>query len=131
MAEYNAIMNGLGATSDMVSVKMSNGTASIPRSVYNQLEPLYTKAYGIAYTYNLPEPKWDKFLEGKGNEVIVELAFQAYEKNPNQGGDWAYEVLNVINNNPNPNNKKKIIIAIAAAVILGGALILTSNKRKK
>ena len=121
----------MAANTDYVTVKLKNGSTQIPKSVYTQLEPLYTKAYGISYTYNLPEPTWDEILAGKGNEYLVKLAYQAYEKDPNKIGDWAYEALTIISTNPNPDNKKKIIIAAVAALLVGGIVIATSNSKKK
>ena len=102
---FNSILNGSLGDTEVVKINFSDGTStSVPKDLYNKLYKLYDTAYGIAYTYNLPQPKWEHFVEGIGESVITELAYLAFAKNPSKTGSWADVVKERISKYPAPTN---------------------------
>ena len=102
---FNSILNGSLGNTEVVKINFSDGTStSVPKDLYNKLYKLYDTAYGIAYTYNLPQPKWEHFVEGIGESVITELAYLAFAKNPSKTGSWADVVKERISKYPAPTN---------------------------
>ena len=100
---FNSILNGSLGDIEVVKINFSDGTStSVPKDLYNKLYKLYDTAYGIAYTYNLPQPKWEHFVEGIGESVITELAYLAFAKNPSKTGSWADVVKERISKYPAP-----------------------------
>lgn len=101
----NAILNGgLGKTSSSsrsgtsttttYTIATPSGTATnLTLEQYNQLKDAlakYNDAYGIAYSYDLPAPDWNKFTAANAQSIVDDYAKRAIESGKTSKSEsWA------------------------------------------
>lgn len=101
----NAILNGaLGetasssrsgtSTTTTYTISTPSGTATnLTLEQYNQLKDAlakYNDAYGIAYSYDLPAPDWNKFTASNAQSIVDDYAKRAIESGKTSKSEsWA------------------------------------------
>lgn len=101
----NAILNGgLGetasssrsgtSTTTTYTIATPTGTATnLTLEQYNQLKDAlakYNDAYGIAYSYDLPAPDWNKFTASNAQSIVDDYAKRAIESGKTSKSEsWA------------------------------------------